>query len=440
MKKMYLGIRREDKNPWEKRVAIVPDDLRRILKNEQIGCIVQPSLDHRVFQDHFYQSVGAEISEDLEKSKIIFGIKEIPKEKFLKNKVYVFFSHVIKGQPYNMSMLKRLMEQGCSLIDYEKIEDENNRRLIFFGRYAGLSGMVETLHAFGQRLESKQIMTPFTQIKRPRDYQSLDDIKRAIKTVGDQIKMEGLPAEITPLICGFTGYGNVSKGAQEIFDLLPVVQLNPCEISSESNSLGDINHRLYKVEFHEKDMFTPKETNKEFELQDYFQNPSKYRSIFSQYVPQLSMLVNGIFWTEECPRIITRDLVGSLFNDGSKAKLQVIGDISCDIEGSIEITTESTDIDNPAYVYNPDNQQVSWGIEGKGIAVVAIENLPCEIPLEASTDFSKVLSPFVEEIVTADYSKPFSQVELPREIKKAVIVYQGELTADFKYIENFLSS
>ncbi len=438
MEKLFFGIRREDKNPWEKRVAVVPDDLRKIVKHDEIGCIVQPARDHRVFDDHTYQNAGAEINEELDKCKVIFGIKEIPKDKFLDNKVYVFFAHVIKGQPYNMPMLKNMLNQNCTLIDYEKIEDEGNRRLIFFGRYAGLSGMVETLHAFGRRLDAQGIPNPFSQIRQPRDYKSLAEIKAAIKKVGDQIKMDGLPSQISPVICGFSGYGNVSKGAQEIFDLLPVVKLNPGEISSEPGSLGDIDHRLFKVEFHEKDMFAPKDSTKNFDLQDYFKNPSHYQSIFHQYVPHLSILVNGIFWTEECPRIVTRDQVEKLFNASSQPKLRVIGDISCDIEGSVEITVEPTDIDHPAYVYNPDDGSVSRGFHGKGITVMAIENLPCEIPREASEDFSRVLTPFVREIVTADYSRPFSELSLPPEIKKAVIVHNGVLTEEYQYIQNFL--
>ncbi|MCD4655255.1 hypothetical protein K8T06_15140, partial [bacterium] len=220
-KKAVIGIRREDKNIWEKRVPIVPSDAGKLINDFGLRVIVQPSNDHRAFTDDNYLNVGAIIREDLSECDIILGVKEIPADRILENKCYVYFSHVVKGQPYNMSMLQTMLDRKCVLVDYEKIEDDKGFRLIFFGRYAGLAGMVESLHSLGQRLDHENISNPFSKIKQPRDYSSLSEIKKAVTDVGVDIRRNGLPKLLTPFVCGFTGYGNVSKGAQEIYDLLP---------------------------------------------------------------------------------------------------------------------------------------------------------------------------------------------------------------------------
>ena len=142
-----IGIRREDKNKWEKRVPLTPEDVQLLIADHDLKIVVQPSQDHRIFPDSEYAKAGAIIDEDLSSCSTIIGVKEIPDQLFQPDTTYIFFSHVIKGQPYNMPMLQTLMEKNCTLLDYEKFEDNQNRRLIFFGRHAGLAGMVETLWA-----------------------------------------------------------------------------------------------------------------------------------------------------------------------------------------------------------------------------------------------------------------------------------------------------
>ncbi len=156
MNRLTIGIRREDKNIWEKRVPLVPSDVAELIQNYGFRVLVEPALDHRAFPDSEYLKVGAEIAEDLSEADIIVGVKEIPISKFMPGKVYLFFSHVIKGQAYNMPMLKTIMEKNCTLVDYEKIESHDGKRLIFFGRYAGLAGMVESLSAYGKRVAERR--------------------------------------------------------------------------------------------------------------------------------------------------------------------------------------------------------------------------------------------------------------------------------------------
>ena len=216
-----LGIRREDKNKWERRVPLTPEHIKDLKDKFGINTIIQPS-DIRVFPNKQYESVGAKVDEDLSKTSVIFAVKEIPINFFEPGKTYVFFSHTIKGQKYNMPMLKKMMELKCNLIDYEKIIDDKGRRLVFFGRFAGLAGMIDTLWAFGQRMKWKGIDIPFSEIKQTINYQDIKDTKNHLKDVGKKIEQDGLSNLVTPLVVGFAGYGNVSQGGQEILDNLPV--------------------------------------------------------------------------------------------------------------------------------------------------------------------------------------------------------------------------
>jgi saccharopine dehydrogenase (NAD+, L-lysine forming) len=265
-----LGIRREDKNIWEKRAPITPEHVKYLKDKFGINTIVQTS-PIRVFSDKEYELVGANIDEDLSDSDIVFGIKEIPINHFKSGKTYIFFSHTVKGQKQNMPMLKKMMELGCNLIDYEKITDEKGRRLVFFGKYAGLAGMIDTLWAFGQRLKFKGIKTPFAEIKQTIHYSDLKDAKNHLKIVGQKIQKEGLSELIAPVVIGFVGYGNVSRGAQEILDCFPVKEIRPDQLEAIHENFSD--KIIYKVVFKEEDMVEPISTESKFDLQEYYKKP-----------------------------------------------------------------------------------------------------------------------------------------------------------------------
>jgi saccharopine dehydrogenase (NAD+, L-lysine-forming) len=429
-----LGIRREDKSVWERRVPVVPEDIPRLREQYDMQVVVQPS-QIRVFREEEFLAAGARVDEDLSPCNVIVAVKEIPPHLILPNKTYVFFAHVIKGQPYNMPMLRRLLELGCTLIDYEKVTDDKGRRLIFFGRHAGLSGMIDTLWALGKRLEWEGIATPFAQIELAHAYRDLDSARAAIREAGERIRREGLPAGLAPLVVGFAGYGNVSRGAQEVFDELPFVELAPADLPALFAGQPD-PHTLYKVVFKEEHTVKPVDPAATFELQDYYQHPEKYRSCFSDYLPYLTVLVNGIYWDRRYPRLVTKAYLREHADD---LRLRVIGDISCDIEGSIECTARCTEPGNPVYVYNPRTETTTDGYAGEGVVILAVDILPSELPREASIYFSGVLRDFIPAIVAADYTVPFEQLALPPEIKRAVIVYQGKLTPDYQYISEYLT-
>lgn len=434
---MIIGIRREDKNKWEKRVPLIPDDIEFLKNKYGIETLIQPS-KIRAYPDEEYSNAGAFVTEDISKARTIFAVKEIPLDFFEERKTYIFFSHTIKGQSYNMTLLQRMMEQKCNLIDYERIVDEYNKRLIFFGRYAGIAGMIETLHTLGQKLKLQGHRTPFEKIKQPYEYSSIDEAKNEIKDTGKKIKAEGIPDILQPLVVGFAGYGNVSRGAQEVFDLLHVKSLQPSELFNEENfSLEEKEIILYKVVFEEKDIAEPKKGT--FELQDYYNNPQKYKGKFEEFIPHLSVLVNCIVWSEQYPRLITKDYLRSKSFLESERKLMVIGDITCDINGSIEITYKATTPGNASYTYFTDDDKFKDDIHKDGITVMAVDNLPCEIPKDSSMEFSSTLRDYVYEIINADFNKSFNDLSLPYSIKKGLILHQGELTGEYLYLDNYLN-
>ncbi|MFX0013745.1 MAG: hypothetical protein ACFFB2_03190 [Promethearchaeota archaeon] len=437
--KNIIGIRLENKNIWEKRVPIVPNDMKDLIDKESIDFIVQSS-SIRAFKDEEYREIGVKVIPDIEEANVIFAIKEIPLpviEAQDSPKTYIFFSHTIKGQKHNMSMLKKIMETKSNLIDYEKVVNEKGLRLIFFGNWAGLAGMIEILWGFGQRVKfNNNIENPFLRIKHTWEYKNLDSARKAVSEVGKDIIEKGLPKELVPLVIGFAGYGNVSTGAQSMLDFLPIEEIEPTELKDFYNRGEFSRNCIYKVVFKEKHMVDPIEG--EFNLQHYYNHgKTKYQGVFNQYFPYLSILVNAIYWSDKYPRLITKKFLKAEFESGKDIRCQIIGDISCDIEGGIEPTLKTTKPDNPVFIYNPFSDEATVGLKGIGMAIMAVDNLPCELPVESSTSFSMTLKPFVSIIAKADYSKPFSELDLPPVLKNAVIVYQGELTPNYKYIEEF---
>lgn len=444
----HLGIRHEDKYKMERRTPLTPSHIKQIIENNQLKVSVQRS-DKRIFTNEEYRKAGGIITDCLKECNVILGVKEIPVDLFEPHKTYVFFSHVIKGQPYNMPMLRKMMDLGCNLIDYECITDDENRRIIFFGRFAGLAGMINSLWSLGQRLRFYGYDdNPFISIRQSHTYNSLEEVKEEIANVGNKISKGALPKTLLPFVVGFTGYGNVSQGAQEIMDLLPFSEISPGELTELVQKQTHPDNLLYKVIFKEEHLVRIRPTNGDhradlsynsasFDLQHYYDHPELYESCFASYLPHLSMLMNCMYWDNRYPRLVTKQQVKALF-EGAPPKLTVIGDITCDPEGSVQITHKGTTIEEPVFVYDPTTDKPVMGFAGRGMLVMAVEILPSELPRDASMAFSEALLPFVESIATADFTKPHEQLALPDAIKKALILHQGRLTPAYSYLEEYL--
>jgi len=433
----FIGIRHEDKYEMERRAPLTPRHVKRLVEQKKLDIVVQTS-PKRIFTEEEYRKAGAKIRENLKNCDVILGVKEMPLDFFEPGKTYVFFSHVIKGQAYNMPMLRRMMELKCNLIDYEKIIDEQGKRLIFFGKYAGLAGMINSLWALGLRLKDFGFGSKLSRLKQAKDYQSLKEAKEAISLVGQQIAEEGIPHELRPYVVAFTGYGNVSQGAQEILGWLPVKEISPEKLLSLHQRKKLPDNLVYKVVFKEEDL-VERIDGSPFDLQDYYQHPDVYRSKFEQYLPYISMLINCVYWDDRYPRLVTREAVKKLFRRG-RPKLTVIGDISCDVEGAVECTLKPATIEKPLYVYDPESATISDGHDHEGMLIMAVDILPAELPKDASESFGDVLVNFVKPIADADFSEPYEDLDLPRAIKKGLILHNGELAPEFSYLEQFIKS
>ncbi|HNY03977.1 MAG TPA: bifunctional lysine ketoglutarate reductase /saccharopine dehydrogenase family protein, partial [Bacteroidales bacterium] len=397
----FIGIRHEDKYEMERRAPLTPRHVARLVKQKKLDIVIQTS-EKRVFTDEEYVQAGARIARDLKKCSVIFGVKEMPEAFFEPDKTYVFFAHVIKGQSYNMPMLRRMMELRCNLIDYEKVVDEQGKRLIFFGRYAGMAGMINSLWSLGLRLKDEGHESYLGRLKQAHHYHSLTEARDDISAVGQLIAENGVSNGLRPFVVGITGYGNVAQGAQEILGLLPVKEISPAKLLDLSRRKKLPDNLIYKVIFKEEDLFEHN-SGEPFDLQDYYTNPDQYRSKFEKYIPHLSMLINCIYWDKKYPRLVTRDYLKKLFSR-PEPKLKVIGDISCDVEGSVECTMKPTEITDPIFMYDTETGQITMGHKGKGVLVMSVDILPAELPRDASDGFADVLVNFVKPIADADFN------------------------------------
>lgn len=432
--KNTIAIRHEDKYKMERRAPLTPRHIEQLIK-QGVEVLVETS-KKRVFTDDEYRASGAVVAKDISAASLILGVKEMPFDYFKAQKTYVFFSHTIKGQGYNMPLLQNMVDHKINLIDYEKITDEKGKRLIFFGHFAGLAGMINSLWSYGQRLHKLGYSSSFKSLKQSHNYSSLEEAKKAIRSAGESIQNKGLNPEVGPLIIGITGYGNVSKGAQEIAALLPIVKISPAELlqMSKENKF-DLKH-VYLVVFKEEDLSKPVNKNDHFDLQDYYQHPEKYKNQFEKYIPHISILMNCMYWDNRYPRIVTKDFIAELYK--TEHRLKVIGDVTCDPNGSIEATHIGATILDPVFVYNPKTRTPTMGFEGEGLLIMSVEILPSELPRESSEAFGDILVNYVKQLAEADYNTSFENLNIPPAFKRALILHNGEFTPDFTYMADFL--
>jgi alpha-aminoadipic semialdehyde synthase len=431
-----IGIRLEDKNAWERRSPLTPDGVGQ-LSSQGIEILVE-RFARRAFPDATYADAGATLSDDVRRCEIVLGIKEMPTDYFRPGGAYVFFSHTIKGQPYNMDMLRSLVDRRCTLLDYEVVTDAKGRRLIFFGRFAGIAGMIDTLWTLGRRLGTMGHATPFQELKPAHEYADLDAAKAAVSAVGRRIAAEGLPDFLRPMAVGFTGYGHVSRGAQEVFDLLPHVEVAPDQLGDFVEGGTAPGDRLAKVVYREEHLVDPVDPSGAFDLQHYYDHGEQYRSRFGPHLEWLTVLVNGIFWAPQYPKLADADQLRTLFAGPERPRLLAVGDITCDVDGSLACTVRDTEPGDPVYVYDPVTRAATSGFEGPGLAVMAVGNLPCELPREASETFSEALAPFIPALARANLDGDLEKAGLPDPIRRSVILWRGDFAPEFNYMNEFL--
>jgi alpha-aminoadipic semialdehyde synthase len=237
---------------------------------------------------------------------------------------------------------------------------------------------------------------------------------------------------------GFTGYGRVSSGAQEVFELLPWKEVEPDQLAELVESREASPRHLYKVVFRKPDLYRRTRSARPFSAAEFARHPDRYRSRFGSVLQYLTVMVNGIYWEPGYPRLVTRRALSRLYGRRGQPRLRVIGDITCDVRGSVEATVKTTDARNPVYVYDPARGTVRDGWKGRGPVILAVDKLPTELPREASETFGRALLPFVPALAAADFSRPLKQLDLPEELRRAIIVHRGSLTPPFRRLRKAL--
>lgn len=399
-----IGIAREGKIPPDFRVPLTPEQCRFIKEKYegQVDILVQKS-PVRTFTDEEYLQQGIQLADDLHSCDLIMGVKEFPIADLIADKTYLFFSHTIKMQAYNRKLLQAVMEKQISLIDYEVIKDEKGKRLIGFGEYAGIVGCYNGFRTYGLKTGRYNLVKAVETNDR--------------KLVEKELEKVDLPKNFKMVL---TGLGRVGNGAREILDLLPVKQVTAEQFLSESFDEPVFTH----LDTHQ---YYRRKSDGKFDKKEFYHDPSGYESNLWEYLESSDMYIPCHFWSDRSPVLITKEQLRT-----NLPKLKVIADISCDIDDPIASTIRPSTIADPVYGYNRLTGEEDDFMKEGVVAVMAVDNLPCELPKDASRDFG---SEFIENVLPYLLSTEVSPV-----IENARITDRhGSLTSEFSYLTDYVS-
>lgn len=397
---MKIGLIKERKNPPDRRVVFSPQKAAEVQSQfKGLQFVVEPS-DIRIFSDEAYAKAGLDVSEDLSACDVLLGVKEVPIEALIPNKSYFFFSHTIKKQPYNRDLLKAVLDKNIELYDHEVITGINGNRLIGFGRYAGLVGAYNGFRALGLRDE-------LFDLPKVENLPDLDALKQEL----DNIKIPNLK------IC-LSGLGKVARGAKEILDYLQIK-----EVGVEEYLHLTFDEAVYTV----IDVldYNKRKDGQQGKISEFFLDPTPYESNFMRFAKVTDYFIAGHFYGDNAPYLFTRE-------DAKKPdfKIDLIADISCDIDGPVASTIRPSTIAEPFYGYNAKTEsEVDFDAEG-AITVMAVDNLPCELPKDASEGFGEM---FAEHVIPA-----FFNGDLDGILDRARMTKHGKLTSRYTYLKDFV--
>ena len=397
---MKFGILKERKNPPDRRVVFSPEELTRLKQYYQNITVQVERSDIRVFTDVQYESLGIEMTDDISDCDILFGVKEVPVEHLIPNKTYFFFSHTIKKQPYNRKLLQAILEKNIDLYDYETIVDANNRRLIGFGRYAGIVGAYNSIRAFGIKFELFKL--PRAETLSGKDA-LITHLKRLV---------------LPPLKFVITGTGKVGNGAKEVLDAIKIK-----EVSVENYLTKNYTQPVYtQIDVLE---YNKRKDGQVLDFTDFYHNPKEYVSDFERFTKVSDIFITGHFHANEAPVILTQEMLQS--ND---CKIKVVADVSCDVNGPIACTLRSSTIAEPLYGYFPSENKEVDVFHPAAVVVMAVDNLPCELPKDASEGFGEM---FLEHVIPAFFNGDKDGI-----LQRAKITTKGKLTPRFSYLQDYV--
>lgn len=397
---MKFGIIKERKNPPDRRVVFTPEELVRLQNDYPDALVKVESSDIRVFSDEEYSKLGIEVAQDISDCEVFFGVKEIPVDYLIPNKKYFFFSHTIKMQPYNRKLLQAILDKNIALYDHETIVDANNKRLIGFGRYAGIVGAYNGFRAFGVKYE-------LFSLPKAETLNSKEDlIVRLRRQILPNIKIV------------LTGHGKVGMGAKEILDGMKIKQV----------SVDDFLNKVYSQPVYTQ--IDVLDYNKRLDGQvldnkDFYHNPQDYTSNFERFTKVADIFMAGHFHGNNAPDILTQDMLKA-----ADCKIKVVADISCDVNGPIACTIKASTIAEPFFGYLPsEHKEVPYTHPGS-IMVMSVDNLPCELPKDASEGFGEM---FMEHVIPAFFNGDKDGI-----LQRAKITENGKLTPRFAYLQDYV--
>ena len=397
---MKLGIVKERKSPPDRRVVFTPEELVRLQAQFPMAEVKVESSDIRIFSDEEYTNLGISVTSDLTDCEVLFGVKEIPVDALISNKKYFFFSHTIKKQTYNRKLLQAILDKNIELYDHETIVDATNKRLIGFGRYAGIVGAYNGFRGFGMKYDLFNLPKAET-LKNQADLLA-------------RLKRQTLP-NIKIVV---TGYGKVGMGIKEMIDGMKIKEVNVDDFLTKNFSspvytqidVLDYNKRL---------------DDKILDKKDFYQNPENYTSDFERFSKVADVFIAGHFHGNGAPDILTNTMLNA-----PDCKIKVVADVSCDVDGPIACTLKASTIADPFFGYLPfEHKEVSYTHPGS-ILVMSVDNLPCELPKDASEGFGEM---FMEHVIPAFFNDDKDGI-----LHRAKITENGKLTPRFAYLQEYV--
>ena len=403
---MKFGIIKERKNPPDRRVVFSPEQLAHMKHAFAKAEFIVESSPIRIFPDESYTAHGLEVRDDLSDADVMIGVKEVPIDALIPNKKYFFFSHTIKKQPYNKKLLQAILAKNIELYDHETIVKASGARLIGFGRYAGIVGAYNGFRALGLRDELYEL----PKVESLPDYEAL------------KAELHRIKCDIPPINIAITGTGKVTGGIVEILNELGIHALKPKEYLQlgQFKNLQTVYTKLDVVDYYtRKDGYKPTRT-------ECYNNPELLKSDFMKYAKVTDLLITGHYYGNGAPYFFTReDMRSPDFN------INLVADVSCDIDGPIACTIRPSTIADPIYAYDPSTEkEVPFKTDG-AITVMAVDNLPCELPKDASEGFGEM---FMKHVIPAFFNGDKDGV-----LQRALMTtHDGKLTDRFSYLQDYV--
>jgi len=401
---MRIGILREGKMPPDRRVPLTPKHCSEVQHQyTHVKILVQPSAE-RCYSDDEYRNAGIKVSEDLSGCDVLFGVKEVPPGDLIPGKTYLFFSHTIKKQEYNRLLLQTILRKNIRLIDYELLTDDEGFRIIGFGRFAGIVGAYNGIRALGLRKGT-------FSLKPAHECENLDELLLQLKDIKPD-----------PIKIALTGNGRVANGTIEVLDALKMGRLHPEAFKKMITPDRPYYTQLLPEHYAKRMDGSP------FNLVHFFEYPEQYENAFLPYAGSADLLISAAYWDPKAPVLFTKEQMRH-----PDFRIKIISDITCDIEGSIPSTKRPATIDAPFYDYNPDTGELEPPFHSeKNITVQAVDNLPNELPKDASEDFGRNL---IDKVFPVLLNAGEGDI-----IDKATIAKDGALASRFTYLHEFAES